>query len=639
MSKKAFSVGLTALGLVAVVMVVLLLMERAGREASGPTTDDTAAAAAAGELSTVQQNALAALLDLEVRLANRPIWVDVAGNRFNLIPASIGFDLDEQSVLRAALEANSPEDVIEVASSWDEVDETPGNLSLAGAIDQDALSRVLDRYDSALEGPFEGGIAIEGTTPIPVYPRSGLVIDRSTADGLILSALLERPTPEMVALDTLQQPPVLSAQAVDAALHEAVQLVGGPIVLTRSDPDATLHLDERQLARALLTRAERDPSPHIVVTFDPIVIDEYLHPLRAGFEAPPVDARIVIDADENITVLPGFPGARIDTDLVVEAAMDAARRVSRTNVLPLDTGVQPTIRSEDLLRVKGKISEFTTHHPCCQPRVNNIQRFATEIDGRMVLPGEVMSLNDTVGERTREEGYVPAPTIIRGEITDTVGGGVSQFATTFYNAVFWAGLEILDHQPHSYYFSRYPEGIEATISWKEPDLVFRNDTDTPVVIKTSYTRTSITVKLFGDNSDREVSAWVSERSDWTEFPTQYVPNPEMMPWDEEVEAQQGANGWTVKVTRRLDFTDGSNTSQAWTVRYRPWPRQVEVHPCRLPEDHEEYTGEECPVNPDAPLEPATEQPDGTTVPTEDSSDTEDPPETGDAPDTGNDTEG
>ncbi|MDE0169467.1 MAG: VanW family protein [bacterium] len=622
MSEKSFRVGLSALGLVAIAMVVLLLVRGSDRDVSGPATGDPSAA---GEQSTGQQSTLAALMDLEVRLANQPIWIDVAGTRFNLVPASIGFDLDEQSVAESALAAHSPEEVIEIASSWHEGDET--DLALVGTIDQEALSRVLDRYDAALDGPFEGGIVMEGTTPIPVYPRPGLVIDRSTAAQLILAALLQRPMPEVVALDTLQKLPILSVQAVDTALHEAVQLVGAPIILSRTDPDATLYLDEGRLARALLTRAEREPSPHIMVTFDPVVFDEYLHPLRAGFEAPPVDARIVIDADDNVTILPGFPGARIDTDLVVEAAMDAARRASRTNVLPLDTGVQPTISSQDLLRVKEKISEFTTHHPCCQPRVGNIQRFAAEMDGRMLLPGEVMSLNDTVGERTRERGYVPAPTIIKGEITDTVGGGVSQFATTFYNAVFWAGLEILEHQPHSYYFSRYPEGIEATISWREPDLVFRNDTDTPVVIKTSSTGTSITVKLFGDNSDREVSAWVSGRYDWTEFPTEYVPNPEMMPWDEEAEVQTGANGWSVTVTRQLDFRDGSpSTTQKWTVRYRPWPRQFEVHPCLLPEEHEEYTGEECPVNPDGPSEPGTEQHDGTTVPTED------PPDSGDGAD-------
>ena len=124
-----------------------------------------------------------------------------------------------------------------------------------------------------------------------------------------------------------------------------------------------------------------------------------------------------------------------------------------------------------------------------------------------------------------------------------------------------------------------------------------------------------------------MTAWVSNRFEPTEFPTEYVPNPEMLPWDEEVEVQEGANGWSVKVTRQLDFTDGSTTSQAWNVRYRPWPRQVEVHPCLLPEEHEEFTGEECPVNPDAPLEPATEQPDGTTVPAVDT------------PDAGDDTEG
>ena len=72
--------------------------------------------------------------------------------------------------------------------------------------------------------------------------------------------------------------------------------------------------------------------------------------------------------------------------------------------------------------------------------------------------------------------------------------------------------------------------------------------------------------------------------------------------------QEGANGWSVKVTRTLDFTSGSTTSQDWTVRYRPWPREVEVHPCLLPEDSEDYTGEECPEPPPGQAPPSTSQP-------------------------------
>ncbi len=76
-----------------------------------------------------------------------------------------------------------------------------------------------------------------------------------------------------------------------------------------------------------------------------------------------------------------------------------------------------------------------------------------------------------------------APQILQGEFVDAVGGGVSQFATTFYNAIFFGCYEIVEHTPHSFYFSRYPEGREATISWPSPDVVFRNDSDALILIK------------------------------------------------------------------------------------------------------------------------------------------------------------
>ena len=572
---------------VGLVLVVLDAIDRSPEppEPSGPTSDD----------------AIEAIIELEGKLARIPIWVDVAGTRFELIPAAIGFDLDEYSILDAALETGSAESVLEAVKLWVEQDQATVSWPIVPTVDEAALSRMLDEYDSLLHGPQEGNIVVEGTTPVPQYPRSGLVIDRSTAGSRIVEALGGWPRPELVLIDTIEEMPVLSIEAVDSALDEARLLLDGPVTLTRTDPDATLVLSVERLARALLVRVERVPEPRLVVGLDPAVIDGYIEPLRTSFVPAPVDARFVIDDEDNITIVPGIPGAIIDAELAALQAVQGARNPNRTTVLPLVAGVVPQVSAEELetLGVKGKISEFTTKHPCCQPRVNNIQLFARTIDGLIVWPGQIVSLNDAVGERTFEKGYVPAPTIIRGEITDTVGGGVSQFATTFYNAVFWAGLEIIEHQPHSYYFSRYPEGIEATISWRQPELVFRNDTNHAVVIKTAYTSTSITVKLFGDNSDRRVDAWVTGRFDPKEFPTVYFPNPELMPWDEELEVQRGADGWSVKVTRDLTFVDGSTTTEDWIVRYRPWPRHVEVHPCLLPEDSEDYTGEEC------PLEPAT----------------------------------
>ena len=118
------------------------------------------------------------------------------------------------------------------------------------------------------------------------------------------------------------------------------------------------------------------------------------------------------------------------------------------------------------------IGQFTTFHPCCESRVTNIHLMAATIDGMVVRPGRA-SINATVGERTSGKGYVPAPAIIGGEVyccdhPANIGGGVSQVATTLFNAVFFAGLEDVFHQPHSLYISRYPMGREATLGWTAP---------------------------------------------------------------------------------------------------------------------------------------------------------------------------
>jgi vancomycin resistance protein YoaR len=99
---------------------------------------------------------------------------------------------------------------------------------------------------------------------------------------------------------------------------------------------------------------------------------------------------------------------------------------------------------------------------------------------------------------------VAAPAIDEGKLVQQVGGGVSQFSTTLYNAIWFAGLPSLTHQPHSQYIGRYPPGREATLDWRSIDNVFRNTTSTPIVIRTSYTGTSLTVALYGHTGDRRV---------------------------------------------------------------------------------------------------------------------------------------
>lgn len=142
------------------------------------------------------------------------------------------------------------------------------------------------------------------------------------------------------------------------------------------------------------------------------------------------------------------------------------------------------------------IGEFTTYYPSGRPRVTNIHRIAELTRGVVLEPDQVLSLNEHVGERTLENGFVADGAIVHGVLVQAVGGGISQFATTLFNAAFFAGLDFEEYKSHSIYFQRYPYGREATISWGWPDLEFTNVTPYPVVIWTSVTPDSVTVQFY-----------------------------------------------------------------------------------------------------------------------------------------------
>jgi len=270
------------------------------------------------------------------------------------------------------------------------------------------------------------------------------------------------------------------------------------------------------------------------------------------------------------------------------------------------------------------VASFATSHPCCQPRVENIHRIADLLDGRVVPAGETFSVNQVVGPRTQAKGFVLAPTIEEGEMVDTPGGGISQFATTFYNALFYGGYEILEHQPHTYYFSRYPMGHEATLSYPKPDLVFRNDTAAGLLIRCEYDDKTIRVKLFGDHGGRRVTVKVSSQMDIKRPPVQLFPSRRLRA-DREKVRYPGTVGWSVMVRRIITLPDGTQKEEKRKVTYHPRPREVEVHPCRIPRGEPGYTGEPCPVPSDTSEEVEEGADDAPTPPSSHSSDPAAPP--------------
>lgn len=216
------------------------------------------------------------------------------------------------------------------------------------------------------------------------------------------------------------------------------------------------------------------------------------------------------------------------------------------------------------------VSRFTTYHDCCQPRVHNIQTMAREVDGLVVQPGQVFDLNARIGPRTEAKGYVPAPILLDGEgyCCDhplNIGGGTSQFGTTIYGAIFFGGYDDIDHKPHSRYIARYPLGIEATLGYPNPNVVFRNDSDFPVTLRTRYTSTSITVELWGNNHGRTMVGSHSNGATRTWITSSGDAEARQVTYSISGSATYSEGGFVV--VRRWLTEGGTTTSESWSHQY------------------------------------------------------------------------
>lgn len=545
------------------------------------------------------------LTELEERLAYLPAPAMVVGIPVEVVPVETGFTLDRDRIIEEAMAVGRGPNPLGNFFGWIGGLFSTTEIEPVGLLDDEAFDLVLGVLDVSVVGepPFEGGVAMLDGELVAEHPRPGRRISRDDSRPLLLSQFLALDR-SRVELPIRDERPELTAADVDRALEEANLMLSGPITLT-AENGTSLTFSTDDLRRAFVSETLTDPA-RIELGFDPEVVETLLAGVRADFEAAPTNARFAIEGYQ-VSVVPGSRGTRLDAADTARVLAEAARTSLRAAGLPLQEGAEPDVTTESLERldIRHLVSQFTTHFDCCQPRVTNIHNIADAVDGAIVRPGETFSVNDHVGPRTEEKGYLDAGTIVAGEIVDTVGGGVSQFATTFYNAVFWGGYEDVEHRPHTFYFDRYPEGIEATISWPQPNLVFRNDSSSGILIRTEYTGTSVTVKFYGNNDGRILSGQQSggqlgvgviaeggsaarhvrgdrsERRDFTDPPGPlYRPNPDLGVEDQR-RIQSAAQGWSLTVTRTIT-QGGETTTQTWPVRYLARQEILEVHPCQVP---------------------------------------------------------
>jgi len=561
--------------------------------------------------------ARAELRALEEDLNGRPLQITVAGTTFEIEPTEIGFDVDGEALLDEAMNHGREGGITSQFSWW------VGNLRSADglrleipyAFDEEALRSILADWEvSGIADPaYEGDVTLVDGEPVITPPRAGTGIDLDAAVDLIGGSLLDGGR-TAIDLPTREIEPVTTVADLQAVAAEAESLMDGEIRLVNPAYRAEIVIPEDVVADAVeIRRFDTEPVPSYQVIWADGPVREYVEPLLERYSTEPVDGELVIDDEiQQVTIIPSVSAREADVLAVLAEARRVAATPERFGLIPFRDGREPEVTTEDLqdLGIREVIGEFTTYHNCCENRVVNIQLIADAVDGALVLPGETWSLNEHVGQRTADKGYLPAGAIIKGELyccddPINIGGGTSQFTTTLYNAIFFAGLEDVSHTPHTIYFSRYPEGREATLGFPEPDLVFRNNTENAVVIRTSHTDTSITARIYGDNGGLLVEAGLSDRYDFTGIRERLEADPDVPPGERRVRTA-GSGGWAVDVFRYLTTPDGETTEQKWTWRYIGEYRVILVNPCTLADNCPEP--KPPPEEEPPPEEPPPEEP-------------------------------
>ncbi|MCL1692290.1 MAG: VanW family protein, partial [Actinomycetia bacterium] len=528
----------------------------------------------------------------EQQLQTTPAVFTVNESVFRLDPSSVSVEADEVTAVEEAIAQRTDGGAISRFWSWLGGFSKPVDVRLPITMDRAAIEDQLSIWqDVAIPNPaYEGSVAVVDAAVVVEYPQAGERLEIASSAEIVVETLSVLPGRE-ARLPVVEHRPEVTNSDVDAAAVRVRRIINSDVVLTNDDIGYSQTFTPEEISRAVYTEISTDPVD-VMVLIDEAVVHDLIDPYRSEFELPPVSAEFKATVSSGeVYFIPGRYGTVKDVPAVAEELLRAAEGAKR-GPFPVSQGDEPRLTNEEAEAYgpMGLVSKFTTNMPG-KNRVHNIQLMADTVDESVVFPGETFSINDVVGQRTLEKGYLEDCAIINGEVVceghpANIGGGVSQFSTTLYNAVFYGCYEDVKHKPHSLYFKKYPEVIEATMGYPDPDVVFRNNSDAPVIIRTAYTSSTITVLFYGNNGGKECTAEWGERTNPEEYETVYVSAADEEDLDldpgQEKRIQSGIDGFTQTVTRIITQPDGTKERErTWSWRYLTQDEKIAVHACMV----------------------------------------------------------
>ena len=447
--------------------------------------------------------------------AAEPINVTVDGQATEVQPAAAGLAVDYEASVQAAGGGRSfdPRQIFRVLAGG-------GATTAVVIVDEAKLEAAVQGLAATFDRPAaDAALAYAGTEVRQTPAQAGITVQQATAATVIEESFLASSAAVPLPADVVQ-PEITDEEAEQVADNFAEPAVSAPVKV-KAGGAGTFKVSPAMIAAALTFAPENGT---LAPNLDAAKLRDSADAAVKTVElTEPKDAtvRLVNGKPKVIAAVNGTEVAAEELKKAVEPALTESGS-GRTVSVEL-SGAKAKFSTADAkkLGVKRVTGEFTTYFPYLPYRNINIGRAAELINGTLLKPGDTFSLNGIVGERTKANGFTEGFIIKGGKFKKELGGGVSQSATTTYNAMFFAGLKDIQHQPHTLYIDRYPAGREATVAWPSLDLKFENDTKYGVLVQayivkgTPSRQGSITVKMWSTKTYDKITSSDLARSNFT----------------------------------------------------------------------------------------------------------------------------
>ncbi|HZK05334.1 MAG TPA: VanW family protein [Actinomycetaceae bacterium] len=493
---------------------------------------------------------------LAPRLAE-PVTVAAAERTATLDPANAGLAVDYDATVE-----NITGFSLHPANLWPHVvGSVPADPVVT--VDAAALTRAVQDLVPDLEvEPADGSIDFSTGAPAITEPIDGVSIDPEASAEVVAEEWPAGEQPIQLVTEIVE--PAISSDDLDAAMAEYVTpLLSGPVFIAVGETNHEITVEELAQSAILVPTDEGT----LVLEIDGEMITERIVEDAPELGNPGRNARFVFEGGRPV-VVPSQSGLGLEPEAVTEAVRAASLTDTRSSAVPL-VEMEPDLTTEaaEALGVVEIVSEFSTPLTADNVRTANLIAGTAKTNGNLVRPGQTYSLLNVLRPITVANGFVSSGVVEGGVSTLAVGGGLSQLSTTVYNAAYFAGMDIIEHKPHSRWFSRYPEGRESTLWDPSVDLKFTNNTPHGILLQSWVSGGRVWVRAWS-SPYFEVESYTSPRRNLTSPSVLTSSDPNCIP------ESGGQNGFTVDVTRTryLNGSQFDRTTNTWT--YAPWHRVI-----------------------------------------------------------------